>query len=75
MNKRRCAYAPVHRRISGGRSPFGEEIFVSIEGTGCGFVATPDNGDELDIIPELTPEEAREALARAFAGWDTFEWP
>ncbi len=65
---------PYIAKFREGDSPFGEEIFVSIEGTECGFVAVPDNGDDLDIMPDLTPEEARESLAHAFAGWDTFEW-
>lgn len=54
--------------------PFGEEVFLSIEGTDYGFVGMPDNGEELDLIPADTIEEAREDLDYYFAGWDTFEW-
>jgi hypothetical protein len=55
-------------------STLGEEVFLSIEGTDCGFVAMPDNGEDLDLFPADTVEEAREDLADYFLDWDTFEW-
>ena len=53
---------------------FGEEIRLSIEGTEFGFVGVAENGEELDLIPTDTEEEAREELEYSFAGFDTFEW-
>lgn len=54
--------------------PYGEEIRVSIEGVEAGFVAVPENGDDLCLFPSATPEEAREDLAYTFAGYETFRW-
>ena len=54
--------------------PYGEEIHISIEGTEFGFVAVPETGDDLGLIPSDTPDEAREELAYAFAGFETFRW-
>jgi len=54
--------------------PYGEEIRISIEGVESGFVAVPENGDELCLFPASSPEEAREDLAYTFAGYDTFRW-
>lgn len=33
-----------------------------------------ENGDDLDLIPADTEEEAREDIEYAFAGYDTFRW-
>ena len=41
--------------------PYGDEIRISIEGVECGFVAIPENGDDLGLYPADTEEEAREA--------------
>ncbi len=57
-----------------GDSPFGEEVRVSIEGTESGFIAVPENGDELYLFPADTPEDAQDDLAYAFSGYDTFRW-
>lgn len=57
-----------------GDSAFGEEIYLSIEGTEYGFIATPDNGDELDLYPAETPEEAAEDMEYYFSDYDTFEY-
>ncbi len=54
-------------------SQFGEEVFLSIEGTDYGFVAVPDNGDELDLYPAYTVEEAIEDMEYFFSDFDTFE--
>ncbi len=54
-------------------SNFGAEIFLSIEGTDYGFVAVPDNGDELELYPSYTVEEAIEDMAEFFSDYDTFE--
>lgn len=54
--------------------PYGDEIRISIEGVESGFVAVPENGEELCLFPSPTPEEAREELAYNFAGYDTFRW-
>lgn len=54
--------------------PWGEEIRLSIEGTEFGFVGMAENGEELDLIPADTEEEAREDLEYFFGGYDTFEW-
>lgn len=57
-----------------GDEPWGEEIRIAIEGTEIGFVGMAENGDDLDLIPADTEEEAREDIAYAFAGYDTFRW-
>lgn len=54
--------------------PYGDEIRISIEGVECGFVAVPENGDDLGLYPADTIEEARDDLAYTFAGYDTFRW-
>jgi hypothetical protein len=54
-------------------SAYGEEIFLAIEGTEYGFIAVPDNGDELDLMPAATVEEAEEEMEYYFADFDTFE--
>ena len=54
--------------------PCGEEVRLSIEGTEFGFVGMAENGEELDLIPADTIDEAREDLEYYFGGFDTFEW-
>ena len=56
-----------------GDTLFGEEVFISIEGTEYGFIATPDNGDEFEMYPAETPEEAMEDMEYYFSDYDTFE--
>lgn len=41
-----------------GDEPWGEEIRIAIEGTEYGFVGVAENGDDLDLIPADTEEEA-----------------
>ena len=50
--------------------PYGDEIRISIEGVESGFVAVPENGEELCLFPSPTPEEAREELAYNFRWLD-----
>lgn len=57
-----------------GDLPWGEEIRLSIEGTEYGFVGMAEFGEELDLMPVDTEEEAREDLEYYFAGYDTFRW-
>ena len=47
---------------------------TSLEGTEYGFVGVAENGDDLDLIPADTEEEARADIDYAFAGYDTFRW-
>ncbi len=54
--------------------PYGEEIRVSIEGVETGFLAIPENGDDLGMYPVDTEEEARDDLAYTMAGYSTFHW-
>ena len=43
--------------------PYGDEIRIRIEGVETGFVAVPENGEDLGLYPVDTEEEAREDLA------------
>jgi hypothetical protein len=54
--------------------PFEDEIRLSIEGTEYGFVGMAENGEELDLIPSDTIEDARDELESAFEGFETFQW-
>lgn len=54
--------------------PFGEEIRICIEGVETGFVAVPENGEDLGLFPSDTPDEARDELEYTFAGYFTFRW-
>lgn len=54
--------------------PYGEEVHVSIAETESGYVAVPDNGEDLYLTPAQSVEEAKEDLQCIFAGWDTFQW-
>lgn len=54
--------------------PFEEEIRLAIEGTEYGFVGVSEDGEDLDLIPADTEEEARDDIAYLFAGYDTFQW-
>lgn len=54
--------------------PFEDEIRLSIEGTEYGFVGMAENGEELDLIPSDTMEDARDELESAFEGFETFQW-
>lgn len=54
--------------------PFGDDIRICIEGTELGFVAVPENGEDLCLFPADTVDEAREDLAYNFAGYSTFRW-
>ena len=56
--------------------PYGDEIRICIEGVETGFVAVPENGEDLGLYPVDTEEEAREenhrppAAASAGGGGD-----
>lgn len=54
--------------------PYGDEIRISITGTENGFVAVPENGEDLGLYPSDTEEEAREELAYTMASYSTFRW-
>ena len=57
-----------------GDEPWGEEIRIAIEGTEYGFMGMAENGEELDVLPADTEEDARANVEYAFAGYDTFRW-
>ena len=57
-----------------GDDPWGEEIRVAVVGTEYGFVGVSEYGEELDLMPVDTEEEARDDLEYYFAGYDTFRW-
>ena len=52
--------------------PYGDEIRIRIEGVETGFVAVPENGEDLGLYPVDTEEEAREDLAYIMASFSTF---
>ena len=54
--------------------PYGDEIRLCIEGVETGFVAVPENGEDLGLYPVDTEEEAREDLAYIMASFSTFRW-
>ncbi len=54
--------------------PYGDEIRICIEGVETGFVAVPENGEDLGLYPVDTEEEAREDLAYIMASFSTFRW-
>lgn len=54
--------------------PFEEEVRISVEGTEYGFVGMAENGEELDLIPADTVEDALDEIDYHFAGYDTFAW-
>ena len=54
--------------------PYGDEIRIRIEGVETGFVAVPENGEDLGLYPVDTEEEAREDLANIMASFSTFRW-
>ena len=54
--------------------PYGDEIRICIEGVETGFVAVPENGEDLGLYPVDTEEEAREDLAYLMASFSTFRW-
>ena len=51
--------------------PYGDEIRIRIEGVETGFVAVPENGEDLGLYPVDTEEEAREDLAYIMASFST----
>ena len=55
-------------------SPNGREIYLSIEGVELGFIATPSNGEDLDMFPAMSQEEAKEDMEHYFSDYDTFEY-
>lgn len=54
--------------------PYGDEIRIRIEGVETGFVAVPENGEDLGLYPVDTEEKAREDLAYIMASFSTFHW-
>ena len=54
--------------------PYGDEIRIRIEGVETGFVAVPENGEDLGLYPVDTEEEAREDLGYIMASFSTFHW-
>ena len=54
--------------------PYGDEIRIRIEGVETGFVAVPENAEDLGLYPVDTEEEAREDLAYITASFSTFHW-
>ena len=54
--------------------PYGDEIRIRIEGVETGFVAVPENGEDLGLYPVDTEEEAREDLAYIMASFSTIHW-
>lgn len=71
----RLFYAKVDCGISRRRRALGRGgSRIAIEGTEYGFVGVAENGDDLDLIPADTEEEARADIDYAFAGYDTFRW-
>jgi hypothetical protein len=57
-----------------GDQPWGEEVRVAIEGTEYGFMGVADNGEELDLMPADTEEEARDYIEEYFSDYETFRW-
>lgn len=57
-----------------GDEPWGEEIRIRIEGTEIGFMGIAENGEDLDLTPADTEEEAVEEIEYAFAGYESFRW-
>jgi hypothetical protein len=57
-----------------GDQPWGDEIRVAIDGTEYGFVGVTEEGEELDMMPAATEEEAKENLEDYFADYETFRW-
>ncbi len=53
---------------------YGEEIFLGISGGEAGFEVTMSNGDDSDVFPGDTFEEARENLEDIYGYYDTFRW-
>ena len=57
-----------------GDEPWGEEVRIAIVGTEYGFMGMAENGEELDVLPADTEEDARANVEYVFAGYDTFRW-
>lgn len=53
---------------------YGDEIRLGVVGGEDGFDIIMSNGDESDVIPGMTPEEARENLEDYFSCYETFAW-
>ena len=53
---------------------FGEEILLGIEGGETGFEVVMSNGDDSDVFPGDTVEEARENMEDYFSCFDNFTW-
>ena len=64
----------MDRRLSGGRRTLGRGDPHRHRGHGDRLCGRGGNGDDLDLIPADTEEEAREDIEYAFAGYDTFRW-
>jgi hypothetical protein len=57
-----------------GDQPWGDEVRVAIDGTECGFMAVAENGEDLDLMPADTVEEARDYIEEYFEDYETFRW-
>ena len=53
---------------------FGEEILLGVEGGETGFEIVLSNGDDSDVMPGMSVEEAKENLEDYFSCFDTFTW-
>lgn len=53
---------------------FGEEILMAICGGEAGFEVIMSNGDDSDVFPGDTFEEAKENLEDYYGYYDTFQW-
>lgn len=53
---------------------FGDEILLGIAGGLEGFDVIMSNGDDSDVMPGMTVEEARENLEDYYSCFDTFAW-
>ena len=53
---------------------FGDEILLAIAGGEAGFEVVMSSGDDADVFPGDTYEEARENLEDCYGHYDTFRW-
>lgn len=53
---------------------FGDEILMAIVGGEAGFEVIMSSGEDSDVFPGDTYEEARENLKDCYGYYDTFRW-
>lgn len=53
---------------------FGEEILMGIAGGETGFEIIMSSGEDSDVLPGMTYEEAKENLEDYYGYYDTFQW-